>query len=202
MFDHLLRGLKDRLLAPLASAIGTSVSPNAISLLALLFGLAAAAAAYLARDFAAVVLWLINRTLDGLDGTHARLNNMQSDFGGYLDIVLDFIVYAAIPSALILSPINGGIVAPGVFLLSTVMVNTASLMYLAAILEQRQAGALSRGELTTVTMPPGVVAGAETVVFFTLFLALASWRAALFWTMGVLVCVNIVQRLWWARRML
>ena len=97
------------MLAPFANAIGSAVSPNTISILALLFGLAAAVAAYLARDVSAVVLWLINRTLDGLDGTHARINNLQSDFGGYLDIVLDFVVYAAIPSALILSPAGAGL---------------------------------------------------------------------------------------------
>lgn len=202
MFDRVLRALKDRLLAPLARLLGSSVTPNFISIVAFLFGMSSAVAAYSARDGLALVFWLLNRVLDGLDGTHARVHERQTDFGGYLDIVLDFTVYAAIPSALVLGSESRELAAPGVFLLSTFFVNAASLMYLAAILERRALGAASQGELTTVTMPPGLIAGAETVLFFALFLALPAWRTALFWTMGALVCVNIVQRLVWARRVL
>lgn len=200
MFDHLLRLLKDRLLAPFARAIGPSLSPNFISVVAFLFGIASAVAAYLAADGLALLFWLLNRALDGLDGTHARVHGRQSDFGGYFDIVLDFIVYAAIPCALVAAAGSMSLALAGMFLLSTFFVNAASLMYLAAILERRQIGAAARGELTTITMPPGIVAGSETVVFFTLFLAVPAWRVVLFWVMGALVCANVLQRLWWARR--
>ena len=40
MFDHLLRGLKDRLLTPLATLL-RGVPPNVLSLIALLLGLSA-----------------------------------------------------------------------------------------------------------------------------------------------------------------
>lgn len=43
------------------------------------------------------------RVLDGLDGVVARQRNKQTDFGGYLDIVLDFTVYSIIPVALVFS---------------------------------------------------------------------------------------------------
>ncbi|MES2522268.1 MAG: CDP-alcohol phosphatidyltransferase family protein [Gemmatimonadota bacterium] len=200
MFDHLLRALKDRLLAPIARLLGASVSANMLSVLAFAFGIGAAAAAFRGQDAVAVVLWLVNRIIDGLDGTHARVHGQQSDFGGYLDIVLDFIVYAAIPSMLVLSSPGFQLAPAGTFLLAAFFVNAASLMYLAAILERRQIGAAARGELTTVTMPPGIVAGAETVVFYALFLGFAEWRAALFWIMGALVLVNVLQRLLWAWR--
>ena len=39
---------------------------------------------------------LLNRMCDGLDGTVARLSQ-PTDFGGYLDIVCDFIFYAFVP---------------------------------------------------------------------------------------------------------
>ncbi|HYW33141.1 MAG TPA: CDP-alcohol phosphatidyltransferase family protein, partial [Gemmatimonas sp.] len=103
MFDHLLRNFKDQLLAPLARLIGASVPPNMLSLLAFAFGIGCAVAAFQGHDAAAVVLWLVNRTIDGLDGTHARVHQQQSDFGGYLDIVLDFAVYAAIPCVLVVA---------------------------------------------------------------------------------------------------
>lgn len=200
MFDDLLRRIKDRWMAPLARMIGQRVAPNAVSLLAFAVGLIAAWTAWRGLRTWSVGLWMLNRALDGLDGTHARVHGRQTDFGGYLDIVLDFIVYAAIPVALVFA--TPTLALAGIALLASFFVNAASWMYLAAILERRQLGAATRGELTTVTMPPGVVAGTETVVFYTALLAWPSARAPLFWLMATLVSVNVVQRLWWAFRAL
>jgi phosphatidylglycerophosphate synthase len=202
MFDDLLRRLKDRWLAPLARVLGPGIAPDVYTVLAWLLGMAAAFAVWSGRYQVAAALWIANRIFDGLDGTMARVHDRQSDFGGYLDIVLDFVVYAAIPAAMVLAPDGEGLVGPGIFLLSTFFVNSASWMYLAAILERRAQGAASRGELTTITMPPGIVAGTETFAFYLVFLLVPAWRAAGFVVMGVLVCGNVVQRLWWARRAL
>lgn len=202
MFDDLLRRLKDRWLAPVAHALGPSIAPDALTVLAWLVGMAAALAAWRGHGLVAAALWVGNRVLDGLDGTTARVHGRQSDFGGYLDIVLDFVVYAAIPLAMVLAPGGEALASPGLFLLATFFVNGASWMYLAAILERRAQGAAQRGELTTITMPPGIVAGTETFAFYLVFLLVPAWRAVGFVVMGGLVCVNVVQRLWWARRAL
>jgi phosphatidylglycerophosphate synthase len=198
MFDDLLRRLKDRLLAPLALFLGARISPNAITVAAFVAGMSAAVFAWQDRRGWALLLWIVNRVLDGLDGTQARVHDRQSDFGGYLDIMLDFVVYAAIPLALMLAEPN--LLRAGALLLASFFVNAASWMYLAAILERRQAGAAAQNELTTITMPPGIVAGAETVVFYTAMLAWSSARETLFVVMAALVMVNVGQRLWWARR--
>ena len=87
MLDHTLRGYKDDLLRPVAGHLGR-ISPNAITILAMVVGLAAAGAAGLQWYGAAFVLWLLNRVLDGLDGMVARVHARQSDFGGYLDSYL------------------------------------------------------------------------------------------------------------------
>jgi phosphatidylglycerophosphate synthase len=50
----------------------------------------------------AALLFLLNRIFDALDGTVARLRNLQSDFGGYYDIVTDFITYCMLPVGLAL----------------------------------------------------------------------------------------------------
>jgi len=198
MFDDWLRRVKDRLLAPVAGALGAHIAPNLISLAALMVGLAAAGLAWQDQRGWALLCWLVNRLLDGLDGTQARVHQTQSDFGGYLDIVLDFVVYAAIPLGLMLA--QPTLFGSGAFLLASFFVNAASWMYLAAILERRQAGASSRGELTTITMPPGLVAGTETVMFYTAMIAWPSARDTLFMVMAALVAVNVIQRLLWAHR--
>jgi phosphatidylglycerophosphate synthase len=45
-----------------------------------------------------LLLFLLSRIADGLDGAVARAT-MPTDQGGFLDIALDFFVYAAIPLA-------------------------------------------------------------------------------------------------------
>jgi len=201
MFDHLLRGLKDRWLAPLARLLRW-VSPNLLSVLALLLGLAAAAAAARAAYGAGLALWLANRITDGLDGSVARLADRQTDFGGYLDILLDFIVYAAIPVGLAIGAGGRDVLLAAAVLEGAFFVNACSWMYLSAVLEKRASGAAASGELTTVTMPPALVAGFETVVFFALFFIVPGRLVLLFALMTSMVAINVVQRLVWARRVL
>jgi phosphatidylglycerophosphate synthase len=201
VLDHLLRGLKDQLLAPAARWL-IRVSPDLITLVALLLGLAAAWAAYRGAFLVGFGLWIANRVTDGLDGTVARLANRQTDFGGYLDILLDFIVYAVVPVAFAYGSMTPSVWGSATVLEATFFVNAASWMYLSAVLEKRQAGAAQRGELTTVTMPPGLIAGFETIVFFSLFYLFPTHLTELFTLMAVLVAANVVQRLVWARKVL
>ena len=201
MFDHLLRGLKDQLLAPVARLL-RGVPPNLISVIALLLGIGAAAAAARAAWVAGLALWIANRITDGLDGTVARVAERQTDFGGYLDILLDFVVYAVIPVGFAVSSIDRPVLLWAVALEGAFFVNACSWMYLSAVLEKRASGARVTGELTTVTMPPALVAGFETVVFYALFFLFPEKLALLFGLMTTLVGINIVQRLLWARRVL
>ncbi len=198
MFDDLLRDLKDRLLAPVAQAIGHRVSPLAISLIAFVAGLGAVPLLLHRQYIAALGCWLTNRTLDGLDGTLARVQGRSSDLGAYLDLLLDFTVYAALPIALVMGqPSQSRLVALG-FLLGTFYLNAASWMYLAALLERRGRGAATSGERTRVTMPPGLVAGTETMLFYAAFMLWPAQAAALFVIMSGLVLVGVVQRVLWA----
>jgi phosphatidylglycerophosphate synthase len=207
MFDAWLRAFKDRLLTPWLRRVSPVVRPDAISVLAFCVGIGAAVAAWQRSDVVALVLWVGNRALDGIDGTLARVRGTQSDFGGYLDIVLDFVVYAAIPIGLVAGAPDSHAQLSALALLASFYVNAASWMYLAAILERR--GAASRDRVaardrqpTAVTMPPGLIGGAETVVLYSLFLLFPDHLVVLFGVMTVLVCATVVQRVVWARRAL
>lgn len=200
MLDRWLRQWKDRLLAPLARRLGRHVSAGAVSIAALLVGLAAALALWQGESNAALALWLLNRFLDGLDGSIARETGGSTDFGGYLDIICDFIVYAAVPVALAAAhpTLRLGVVV----LLGTFYVNAASWMYLSALLERRGRGAESNAEVTQVTMPAGLVGGAETVILFAVAIAVPGATAVTVWMMSALVAVTTIQRLAWAGRKL
>ncbi len=200
MIDHLLRRPKERVLAPVARQIGQRIHPTALTLAAFGAGLGAAVALWQGATLAGLLLWGLNRTLDGLDGTVARATNTQSDWGGYLDIMLDTVIYALIPLALALQTPSTALFVALALLLLSFYINAVSWTYLAAVLEKRQAGAKAQGELTSVTMPTGLIEGAETVVFFTLFILFPAALVGLFGLMAALVSLNILQRLIWAAR--
>ena len=160
----------------------------------------AAGLAWAGLSLAAVVAWLVGRALDGLDGAVARATGRASDRGGYLDMVLDTVGYALVPFGVALwLDTRVGWIALAV-MLSCFYVNAISWSYLSALLEKRSAGAASQGELTSVTMPPALVEGAETIVVFTVFLALPRDAPQVFSLMAAAVAVGVVQRLAWAHR--
>lgn len=198
MFDAPLRGVKERVFGLLARAGFVRVSPALLSLVGLVFGVATAVALAWQAYVAGFVFWFLNRFFDGLDGTVARQSGRQSDFGGYLDILLDFFVYALIPIALVLGRPSTANLLALTFLLATFYVNAASWMYLSSILEKRAAAAPTVG-YTTVTMPDGLIGGVATILFYSLFILLPGYLMPLFVLMGGLVIVTILQRIWWAR---
>lgn len=198
MVDKILREPKEQLLTPLIQGPLRGIHPTAVTLLAAAIGLFAAIAAWQGAYGLAIGFWIINRILDGLDGTLARLTNQQSDLGAYLDIVLDHLIYAIIPLGLTLADgRTEAYIALGL-LLTSFYINGASWMYLSSILEKRRAGATVHGELTGVTMPTGLIEGAETIVFYSLFLLFPAAIIPLFGLMAALVVVTIGQRLVWA----
>ena len=44
-------------------------------------------------------------------------------------------------------------------------------------------------------MPPAIVAGAETVIFYSVLLLVPAWATIIFWLMGTLVLLNVGLRL-------
>ncbi|MEW6403395.1 MAG: CDP-alcohol phosphatidyltransferase family protein [Chloroflexota bacterium] len=197
MFDRSLRQFKDRVGAPLARHM-SQVPPMVISILALVIGLLATYAAFKGQYLFALALWILNRVLDGLDGLIARLHDRQSDFGGYADILTDFIVYASLPIGLVAgSPSNERYIALA-FMLASFYINSASWMYLAAILEKRTAR--HPETQTTIVMPTGLIGGLETIIAYGTFLLFPARITLLFSIFAALVFITVVQRFIWAKR--
>lgn len=200
MFDRTLRIPKEALLTPIALRYFQRVHPTTLTLVAFGAGLASGLAVWHQAYELGLGLWGTNRLLDGMDGTVARVYRKQSELGGYLDMLLDTVIYALIPITIVLSsPSHSGWLSLA-FLLTSFYLNATSWMYLAALLEKRNVGSKVNGELTSITMPIGLVEGAETVLFFTLFLLFPAAHVFLFVLMGTLVYLTVVQRFVWARR--
>ena len=178
MLDSFLRPIKDAAVTPLSRLLERRVSPSSITAASFVAGCACAGLLVAGLRWAALGLWILNRLLDGLDGVVARRTGRTSDFGAYLDIVLDFCIYAAIPIAMALR--SSELALACALLLGAAYVNGATWMYLSAILEKRGRGASAEGQTTSVVMPAGIVEGSETIVLYTLMIVLPGWRPWLF----------------------
>ena len=196
MRDSYLRQQKDRLLKPLVEQGFGRIHPTTVSLVAAGVGLLAAGAGWQQFYATGLLLWLLNRTLDGLDGLVARVHGKQSDFGGYLDLFLDFVIYLAVPTALVAAQPTATQLWALAALLASFCLNTMSWMGLSTLLEKRQQQTVNR--LTSMEMPTGLIEGAETILFFGLFYLFPSYLAQLYLLMAVLVLFSVGQRLWWA----
>jgi phosphatidylglycerophosphate synthase len=72
------------------------IGADAVTIGGCLLGLAAALAVSAGRFYVALALLIASRIADGLDGAIARATR-PTDRGAFLDIALDFLVYAAVP---------------------------------------------------------------------------------------------------------
>ena len=95
MLDKKLQTLTQPVLSSLASiAIKAGISADVASIIGFVFGLIAACLIGFGYFSLALVFFIINRIMDGLDGAIARADK-PTYRGGFLDIVFDFIIYSA-----------------------------------------------------------------------------------------------------------
>lgn len=199
MLDGLMRGLID---APLDRGgvwlANRGAHANGVTLAGLAIGLVAAALIGAGQAGLIVVLPILaSRLADGLDGAVARARG-KTDFGGFLDIVCDFVFYGAVPLAFVLrDPAVNGVA--GAFLLATFYANGASFLGYAVLAAKRGLETRSRGE-KSLYFTSGLLEGTETIAFF---LVIAMWPAMFVpaaWVFGGLCIVTTVSRVILARR--
>jgi len=143
------------------------VEPNWVTLL----GLALAFLCFIALSYGlfylGLILILINRFLDGLDGSLARLGTPRK-FGAFFDITSDFAFYALIPLGFaVFSPHENAL--PTAFLLAAFYVNGSSFLAEAIIIEKYniEIDQADKGFFYSF----GLIEGFETICFF-LFICL------------------------------
>ena len=136
MLDRSAQALLKPALQILGSAlVRAGVGANTLTVAGCVLGLAAALAIALQAYLWGLVLLLASRLLDGLDGTVARLTQ-PSDAGGFLDITLDFVFYAAIPLGFALAdPVAHAL--PAAVLLASFIGTGSSFLAFAALAEKR-----------------------------------------------------------------
>ncbi|WP_414897543.1 CDP-alcohol phosphatidyltransferase family protein [Rhodovulum sp. YEN HP10] len=198
MLDGLMRRLIDPPLDRLGIRLAAhGVTADAVTLAGLGFGLLAAVMVALGAPGLALVPLLAGRLADGLDGAVARAGR-RTDFGGYLDIVADFLVYGAVPLGFVLmDPAANG--PAGAFLLTSFYVNGATFLGFAILAERRSMETRARGT-KSLYFSGGLLEGTETIAFFVAICLFPSWFAPLAWGFGALCFVTALSRVLLARR--
>jgi phosphatidylglycerophosphate synthase len=193
MLDARLRRLIDppleRLAAPLAAR---GLSANGATLTGFAFGLAAIAALALEAYLAGLALLLVNRACDGLDGALARRRGL-SDLGGFLDIVLDFIVYAGIPFAFALADPAANALPAAFLILSFVGTGTSFLAF--AIMAAKRGLATDLRGKKSLYYLGGLTEGTETILTFVLACLLPDFFPLIAWVFGALCWLTTATRI-------
>ena len=98
MLDKYITPVIKPLLHPVVSLLDKkNVTADQLTVIGFVIGLLAVPLlAFNLWDFALAAI-ILNRIFDGLDGALARYQKSSTSAGGFLDICLDFLFYAAIP---------------------------------------------------------------------------------------------------------
>ncbi|WP_375262886.1 CDP-alcohol phosphatidyltransferase family protein [Palleronia sp.] len=174
------------------------IAADAVTLVGLGIGLCSAAAVVSGAFVVALVLLLVSRLADGLDGAVARATR-KTDFGGYLDITADFFFYGAFPLAFAVhAPVDNALAAA--VLLTSFYANGASFLGYAILAEKHGMKSDARGE-KTLYFSNGLLEGTETIIFFVLLCILPGLFAPLSYIFAALCFITAVLRIIAARRL-
>ena len=168
MLDARITPVVKLLLTPIVKLLDkTSVTPDQLTVFGFLIGLMAVPFLAFHWWYAALCMIILNRILDGLDGTLARFQGTSSSAGGYLDICLDFIFYAAVPLGFALAEPTQNAVAAVVLL--TVFIGTGASFLAFAIPAEKYKLAKPQFEYKSFYYLEGLTEGTETILFFIAF---------------------------------
>ncbi|MGO2340814.1 MAG: CDP-alcohol phosphatidyltransferase family protein [Psychrobacter sp.] len=159
--------IKPMLNAVVAVLHKRGVTPDQLTMLGFLIGMLALPLIALKFWYAALAAIAVNRVFDGLDGALARYAKQSSSAGGYLDITLDFLFYAAIPLGFILANPEQNAIA-GAILLAT-FIGTGSSFLAFAIAAEKFNLDKPQFKYKSFYYLNGLTEGTETIAIFVAF---------------------------------
>jgi phosphatidylglycerophosphate synthase len=195
MLDKAIQQVLKPVLQRLAHGlVRLGVGADALSFIGFALGMAAALAIALQHFMAGLVLLLLSRLMDGLDGAVARLTT-PTDRGGFLDITLDFLFYAAIPLAFaVADPAHNAL--PAAVLLASFMGTGSSFLAFAIVAAKR--------ELTSTEFPDksfyflgGLTEATETIAAFVAMCLWPQWFAPVAYGFAALCAITTTLRIAW-----
>lgn len=181
MLDARINGL----LRPMVDFVGRflaarGVKADHVTLLGAAVGVMGAVSVGFGATTTGLLLLMLNRLCDGLDGAISRATS-PTDRGGFLDISLDYVIYAAFPLAFgVLDPTTNALAAA--FLLAAFLLNATAFLAFAVMADRRGMVTSAQG-IKSLYFLSGLAEGFETIVVFSACCLLPSyfpWLASAF----------------------
>ena len=205
MFDRYLDDPVQRVLAPLARRAGRlGFTPDSITTVGLGLALGCGVAIATGRYGVGLLLIVLNRVADGLDGTLARQAE-PTPFGAYFDVLSDFVFYATVPAAFAFAQPSNQPAA--VVLIMAFTINGTSFLAFAAVtptatIETERAHRRTRQRTKGFLYSRGIVEGAETITVFMGFCLFPARFTTIAVVFAALCLITAAQRTVTARTLL
>ena len=195
MFDKAIQhALRPAMARAARGLVRIGVGANAISVTGFAIGMAAAGAIALQQYLPGLALLLLSRLCDGLDGAVARATQ-PTDRGGFLDITLDFLFYAAIPLGFaVADPASNAL--PAAVLLAAFIGTGSSFLAFAAVAEKRQLQSVAFPDKSFYFLG-GLTEATETIVAFAAMCLWPQWFPQIAYGFAVLCGITTVLRIGW-----
>jgi phosphatidylglycerophosphate synthase len=175
-----------------AVCIRLGMTANTVTIIGWLIGMTALPLIAWGQFEAALAVILLNRFLDGVDGTMARALG-PTDRGAFLDIACDFLFYAAVPLGFaLLAPATNAL--PAAVLLASFVGSGSTFLAYAAV-------SAKRGDLSPVYPNKaiyylsGLTEGTETIIVFCLMCLLPQHFAVIAYVFAAACALTTVTRL-------
>ncbi|MCL4847148.1 MAG: CDP-alcohol phosphatidyltransferase family protein [Acidobacteria bacterium] len=199
MFDEPVRAWFPRVARPLVAALARAgLTPNQVTWFAAALGLAAAGCVATGYTLTGLGVWVVSRVADGLDGALARATGAKSPFGGYLDITLDMLAYAAMVVGFAFANPQHGLAWACILAGYVVAITTTLALSNAAA----ETGQTVSGTNRTFQFTRGVAEAGETTVMYVLWGLFPQWMGVLVWVWVGMLAVTGLQRSYLAWRVL
>ena len=185
MFDRQIQKYTQKPLQYIAKLFLKFISANHMTLIGFGFGVLMCLSIIIDQYLIAIIFLFFNRLSDGLDGVMARLQT-PTPLGGYLDIVLDFLIYGGFVLSFGITEQNNTFLS---MILLFCYIGTGSTFLAKAAILPSLTNQNSNAEIPkSFHYAVGLIEGTETIIFMVLCLLFPS-LFIYFSSIFILLCV-------------
>lgn len=160
------------------------LTPNNVTILALLLGVSTSIFLYFDMQIIAVTLLWVSGYLDAVDGAMARRSNSASSFGTLLDIVSDRIVEVSIVLVLGLKFVD---VRYNLIVLTVCILMSMTIFLTVGALSEKKG-------VKSFYYQAGVAERSEGFIFFSLMILIPSYLGIITNIFSILIIITAIQR--------
>ena len=168
------------------------LTPNNVTILALLLGVSTSIFLYFDMQIIAVTLLWVSGYLDAVDGAMARRSNSSSSFGTLLDIFSDRIVEVSIVLVLGLKFVD---VRYNLIVLTVCILMSMTIFLTVGALSEKKG-------VKSFYYQSGVAERSEGFIFFSLMILIPSYLGIITNIFSILIIITAIQRFLEAKRLL